>query len=918
VSSRPADVAADGRTDPTGPLPARGSSSPGARRARLRTDVALAARVLPVHYPLQAFIAVNPLNGLLERPFADALTTAGELFGAPGTLGEASFRAAHRTGRITDADLQGALRQHHRDLLAAPPLTAGGHQVSPWELLRADLLHGASAPLPTRRYRTRAEHAAPEVAGRVDDLTGKWCAAYLGRSAWPMPDRERGFYPAWRLLARYDRSLPRGVRTRLAEAPQRADDALLHALDLLDIDDAARLVYLQADLTRLPGWAAHTRWHTEHAGAGEPGGRSGTLRMLDYLAVRLSCEAALLHQAGWASPGRHPSSHDAVPARSPVPVGATRPGVEAQLLTSDATRRAALALSALGVSASQPAELVAAAALLEQLPVPARPLLWLHAYEGHYRDHLLTSLTAGPLAEPEPVGRPRAQVVCCIDARSEGLRRHLESLPSGGPYETFGFAGFFAVAIRYTDLAGGAPTDLCPVLIEPNTEISETSAAGAAAEAARRLAGLRALAGGADAFHTAKDNLLSPFTLAEAGGLLAGPLAALRTATPGLFGALRRHLHQRTAPPAATTLNVTEAYTLPEAALYAHVALTTMGLTRGFARLVLLCGHGSTTENNPYQAALDCGACGGHRGAPNARAAAAILNDPAVRAALPALGITIAPDTVFAAAEHDTATDRITVLDQHLVPASHRPDLTRLDGDLATAGGLLAAERAADLPGAAARTRRSRRNAPAHVFARSSDWAQVYPEWGLAGNAAFLIGPRSLSRGLDLGRRVFLHSYDPAVDPDGTALETILTAPLVVAQWINAQYYFSTVAPHAFGAGSKTVHNVIGGLGVLAGQSGDLQLGLPWQSVAVGEHLVHEPMRLLTLAQAPLDRIEAIIGRNPILQQLFGNQWISLTARPDPAAPWQHYTHPGWQTWPHPSASTTAPPDPPGAPERTS
>jgi len=77
-------------------------------------------------------------------------------------------------------------------------------------------------------------------------------------------------------------------------------------------------------------------------------------------------------------------------------------------------------------------------------------------------------------------------------------------------------------------------------------------------------------------------------------------------------------------------------------------------------------------------------------------------------------------------------------------------------------------------------------------------------------------------------------------------------------------------------------------------------------------------MRLLTLAQAPLDRIEAIIGRNPILQQLFGNQWISLTARPDPAAPWQHYTHPGWQTWPHPSATTTAPPDPPGAPERTS
>lgn len=82
--------------------------------------------------------------------------------------------------------------------------------------------------------------------------------------------------------------------------------------------------------------------------------------------------------------------------------------------------------------------------------------------------------------------------------------------------------------------------------------------------------------------------------------------------------------------------------------------------------------------------------------------------------------------------------------------------------------------------------------------------------WGLAGNAAFIVAPRSVTAGLDLQRRTFLHSYEAEVDTDGSALETILTAPLVVARRINCQYYFSTVSPQVFGAGTKTIHNVVG------------------------------------------------------------------------------------------------------------
>ena len=243
--------------------------------------------------------------------------------------------------------------------------------------------------------------------------------------------------------------------------------------------------------------------------------------------------------------------------------------------------------------------------------------------------------------------------------------------------------------------------------------------------------------------------------------------------------------------------------------------------------------------------------------------------------------------------------DRVEILDPHLIPGEYQADLDRLERDLDRAGAALAAERCAVLPGAVRSSRGAvtPERAFRHVSNRSSDWAQVYPEWGLAGNAAFIVAPRSVTRGIDLQRRTFLHSYEAEVDTDGSALETILTAPMVVAQWINCQYYFSTVAPQVFGAGTKTIHNVVGGVGVIAGHTSDLQLGLPWQSVSDGERLLHEPVRLLAVVQAPLSRIDEIVERNPILQQLFGNDWVALAARERPGQDWQRWTRAGWRDW---------------------
>ncbi len=335
-------------------------------------------------------------------------------------------------------------------------------------------------------------------------------------------------------------------------------------------------------------------------------------------------------------------------------------------------------------------------------------------------------------------------------------------------------------------------------------------------------------------------------------------------------------------------------FTTTEQALFVETALRAIGLTKTFSRLIVACAHGSISDNNPFESALDCGACGGNHGVSNARTFAAMANKSQVRQILAQKGIHIPLDTHFLPGQHDTTTDEVELFDLEDVPATHRKDLVRLQHDLEETTRRNSRERLTRLPDDAGCE--SLHEASDRTKQRSIDWSQVRPEWGLSRHTAFIVGRRLLTQGLNLEGRTFLHSYDYSQDQTGKYLEIIMTAPMIVGNWINMEHYFSTVDPSVYGAGSKVYHNVVSRVGVMYGSQSDICVGLPVQTVFDGEKPYHEPMRLFVIIEAPRERISMIISRHDILKRLIGNHWINLVAL-DPGTREFFFHHPqeGWQ-----------------------
>jgi len=703
-------------------------------------SIEAAATTVGSAWPLHSFVTANPLSGFEDQPFHEAAAEAERLFGSDGYPSVDVFRAAWNDGQIDSELLQQELVDY-------------GYDDDPEALLNRMEMARADDGDSTDDTASTADEA-------VDLLLTKWLAAFLdqGQTEWPMPNREEGFYTAFRTVARHDRNLPNSGS--IADRPDEPVAAIEEVLVDSPVDQWETI--FEYHLTALPGWTGLIKQQADSDDAWQS---TYPISLVDYLAVRLTIANLL------GSPIEPPTEW------------------------TDAADTAG-----------------------DEVPLAE---VWLTAWERTYREELVDVVAeaSGSLSEAEDSGRPDAQMVFCIDTRSEIIRRHIEST---GAYETHGYAGFFGIPMRHEGYDSDVTVDACPPIVDAQHRITDrpTSGTDATRDAYDRWQQTTEM--GHNVLKALKSNAATAFSFVESAGAGYGAALAARTLVPDRFSAFTdsvdhsHHSHEFCEPsvdynPDAMT-ELREGLTLDEKVEYAETAFDLMGWEQ-FARLVVFTGHASETSNNPFGSSLDCGACAGNPGGPSARVLAAICNDEAVKDELRARGHDIPEDTLFLAGEHNTTTDEITLYTSD-IPESHADDVDQLQADLDTARAGAAAERAESMG--------TDTDGLTETERRAADWAETRPEWGLAGNASFVIGPRDLTAGCDLDGRAFLHSYDWSTDPDGEALEAIMAGPMVVTQWINNQYYFATVDTATFGSGSKVTHNPVGNVGVYQGNGGDL------------------------------------------------------------------------------------------------
>ena len=996
------------------------------QKLKIRAMIYVAGEPVPFFWPMRSFIHHNPLHGLEHMPFADALERGSQLFHGRAFLTRDGYQRYLQSGDVDlsslESSVEGFLSQQENTSkidqqkwimtlltkLEQPviqPLSMAtqtdvkaaleGEEITAdnpmsdeklCDALKAELLGDRLV------YESVDSLYGTDIGNELDELVIKSCLDFFdeGQSVWGMPERNLGFFAAWREVAtRNIRLFLHGIHiNHILSVDDSPEGIITHVMKALGVPEEHWVSYFTQEISRLHGWAGFIRWrsnaHNYYWTKQYPAD------LVDFVAIRLALGLALLQErerhdlagtgtaineainanpremflrhefySGRVLPAMAHQVEMCIESRSQSKITKVFNAYVLSKRNHEAKRQAArlsLLASTAGdansfgtMSADELGVLIKSIADFES----QEGMHWLRSMESKAMNSLVDGVSFAPAVSREK--RPFVQALFCIDTRSERIRRHLEAV---GDYQTYGIAGFFGVPVSFMQLGKGSETHLCPVILTPKNVVMEMGISGYAQDEA-------AVSTLEKVLHELKESVLAPFVTVEAIGLLFGLDMVGKTIAPKAYNRLRNQVHPeknqtrllldklsreqadsiiRTVQRAViikameqelelapekisdevvramreSAMGVSEltedlvapidvslaelnefadrlhnvyrinqkfthsqleqlgriGFTIDEQAHFVSQALLAIGLTKQFSRFILLVGHGSTSDNNPYESALDCGACGGNHGLVNARVIAQMGNKANVREKIRELGIEIPDDVWFVPALHNTTTDELNIYDLELIPPSHLVYLDRMRSGLTAASRLCAQERIPTLQ----LHSNSQGSAASHEVAKrnSMDWSQVRPEWGLSGNAYFIIGRRGLTEELSLEGRAFLHSYDYHLDPKQRILENILTGPLVVGQWINMEHYFSAVDNEKFGSSSKAYHNVAGRFGVMSGNLSDLRTGLPSQTVLESGLPYHQPIRLITLIEAPFEHAVIAVEAVVAVKNLVKNGWVRL------------------------------------------
>lgn len=475
------------------------------------------------------------------------------------------------------------------------------------------------------------------------------------------------------------------------------------------------------------------------------------------------------------------------------------------------------------------------------------------ASEKQYHQDLRKKLTKQTIHQPQ---QAQVQALFCIDCRSEKPRRFFEQEAN---FQTFGVAGFFGLPMAVQEQAGHT-TARCPIIVQPAVKCTTSLVKIKWRQCAKNI-----VIGYKKIHKALKYQIISPFALAEALGIVFALQMIIKSLVPKniLVNIYQFFKLQPEQYDYQLLTNNGNAIDLTTQVDFAGGLLKSINLTEKFAKKILVFGHGATTQNNPYETTLNCGACNGYAGGANAQVLVKLLNDPEVRAELRHRHISIPDETKFYAGVHDTTQDCLS--------------LGQADKDIQLV--------------------LSKYNRTKHQQqAQAHNWSAVRPEWGLANNNALIIAPRTLTQNLDLQTRAFLHDYHWQADEDLSILQGILLGPLIVAYWNNMQYFFSTAANKYFGSGNKVTHNIVGNFGVMQGNGSDLMIGLPLQSVNLtNSQAYHQAGRLVVVIQAPQESVDQILDAHQQIKNLVVNGWIHLWVIDEQQRTFQRCTHGSWQ-----------------------